>query len=406
MNKISFYLKRPTSDSPQTVFLYSRLNGRQLKLYTNIKVHPKNWMMKRQRVKSSVNNAVLFNDHLDRITTQVTKIILDIENKNIPATPERVKDKLKSLRSPNTAKTVFEYWEDWLSASEEIKAAGTIKGYRSILHHIKNFSEDRGFTVTFESMDRHFINSLTDYLLKIKLMTNASLWNAIKTWKAFMKWARLEGLTDNRFDETITKKDFNVPEHRLLRLTAKELQSIVHTELPEGGAHDNARNLFVLQCCLGVRYGDLERIVSNPENYVDGEFIRLSTQKNKKPVAIPLLPMARKILTKTNRGLYPISNQKFNNYIKVVAEGAGLTDKIVRTEYRGTRQVRKAVRKCDEIASHTAKRTFVSLMITQGLSVEAIMKITGNSRATIDRYVILNEEDVRKEMQKAADLLK
>lgn len=408
MNKLSFFLKRPDINTPQRVYLYMRLNREQLKLYTSIKVLPKHWNPNRQRVKMSVANASVINDRLDRIIADVTAIVLSIENEHRIPTPELVKRRFELLYGVSrsaTSKSVFDYWEDWLKVTEETKSTKTIKNYQAILIHLKAFCEDRGYKISFDGMDRHFVNSLTDYLLKVKEMTNSTLWNVFKTWKAFMKWAVELGITNNGIHNTITKKSFRVTEQRMLRLTETELQAIASVQLPEGSYLDNARNLFVLQCCLGVRFGDLERIVSHPKDYVDGNFIRLTTQKNSKSVMIPLLPIARQILVERVGEVRPVSQQKFNLYIKEVAEKAGLTDTIVKTEQRGAKKTQITVRKCDEIASHTAKRTFVSLMIARGISADVIMKITGNSRSTIDRYIILNEEDVEREMRKVADLL-
>lgn len=408
MNKLSFFLKRPEVDTPQRVYLYMRLNRGQLKLYTSIKVSPKHWNPKRQRVKPSVEHAALMNDRLDRIAADLAAIILGIENDHRVPTPELVKRRyelLYGLSRSAVAKSVLDYWEDWLEITETTKSQQTIKNYRAALNHLKAFCGDRGYRLTFDGMDRHFINTLSDYLLKVKQMTNVTLWNVFKAWKAFMNWAIEMGLTNNQIHETVTKKTFRVLEQRLLRLTEDELHAIATTALPENGPLDNVRNQFVLQCCLGVRFSDLERIVAHPKDYVDGNFIRLTTQKNSKSVMIPLLPIAKQILVEKIGETHPVSQQKFNVYLKEVAAKAGLTDTIVKTEQRGAKKTQITVRKCDEIASHTAKRTFVSLMIARGISADVIMKITGNSRSTIDRYIILNEADVEKEMQKAADLL-
>lgn len=410
MNNISFYLARPHGTTPTVIYARLRLNGSQIKIFTGLSVLPKHWNNSRQRVKSTVVNAAPFNDRLDKITVDLCTIVLDIENQHIKPTADLVRQRFQALSvqldsKPAEQKSVFECWEEWLKSTERTKSSQTIRNYRSVLNHFKSFSKDRGFNITFDRMDRHFVNALIEYLLKVQKMTNATLWNVFKTWKAFMKWANDLELTDNRFYDSVTKKDFRVPEHRMFRLNEMELQQIAELPLQTDGFLENARNLFVLQCCLGVRYSDLERIVQAPNDHIDGDFIRLTTQKNHKSVVIPLLPAARRILVDKVAGIRPISHQRFNDYLKQVAEKAGLTDTIIKIEFRGSQQTRRTVRKCDEIASHTAKRTFVSLMIARGISAETIMKITGNSRATIDRYIILNEEDIKREMEKAADLL-
>lgn len=406
-NKVGFFLKRPKEQKRQALVALFRLNGELVKIYTDISIHPNQWSKPKQRLNSKHPDYVQLNARLDRMAADIRSILIELSSQHIVPSPQLVRQKYESLLvrdATRTGKTVLEYWDDWLQATENTKQAETRKGYRSKKNHIQEFSKARGKNLTFDGMDRHFVNSLTDYLVNVRQVTNATIWNTLKAWKAFMKWAVQQGLTTNRYYEEVKRKDFNVQEPEMIRLTEEELKRIAALDLTKDSRLDNARNLFVLACCLGVRFGDLQAIVASPTDYIKEDTIRLTTGKNKKKVSIPLIPIAKQFLHE-GKQLRVISNQNFNAYIKEVAKRAGLTESVIRTLFRGSTRTDTAYPKYELVAAHTAKRTFYSLMIARNVTAETLMKVTGNTRSTIDRYIYLDEQDIQQDMKKAADLL-
>jgi hypothetical protein len=74
---------------------------------------------------------------------------------------------------------------------------------------------------------------------------------------------------------------------------------------------------------------------------------------------------------------------------------------IVTVDYMGTERVEKVRPKYELIGTHTAKRSFVTILRQNGVSVEAIMKVTGNSRPTLERYILRTESDALQEIAAA-----
>lgn len=75
----------------------------------------------------------------------------------------------------------------------------------------------------------------------------------------------------------------------------------------------------------------------------------------------------------------PMSNQKFNEYIKEVARKVGLTESVrmKRTEVGKEQTIEKA--KYEFISSHTARRSFATNMYKRGFPTLIIMNITGHT---------------------------
>ena len=83
---------------------------------------------------------------------------------------------------------------------------------------------------------------------------------------------------------------------------------------------DRVRDLFIVGCWTGLRFSDWNQI--RPENISDG-FLELKQQKTGGAVVIPLHPTVQAILDKYDGNLPPVlTNQKFNEFLKIVAKKA------------------------------------------------------------------------------------
>ena len=140
---------------------------------------------------------------------------------------------------------------------------------------------------------------------------------------------------------------------------------------------DQVRDLFVFGCFTGLRFSDYSNV--QPQNIieVDGElYIKMLTQKTKERVIIPCNPVIKSIFEKygnnANRLPRAPSNQKFNDYIKEVAELAALNEK-----GRLTMKPDQQLFMC--VSSHTARRSFSTNLYLSGFPVLDIMKITGHT---------------------------
>ena len=114
------------------------------------------------------------------------------------------------------------------------------------------------------------------------------------------------------------------------------------------------------------------------------------------PVSVPLIPIALDIIDKYNLpgGLLvpPISNQKYNDYLKELFELAGLDRPVV--QYNEFEDKNEVIPLYKLAGSHMARRTFVGILHKTAKN-EVIASMTGhakNSRA-FQRYYNVDEED-------------
>lgn len=183
-----------------------------------------------------------------------------------------------------------------------------------------------------------------------------------------------------KFRQTKTNREF---------LTEAELNVIINKKLPIDRVAQ-VRDVFIFCSLTGLAFTDVQHL--RPEHISQdangGYWIRKPREKTSNMCSVPLMDRAREILEKYReypkeslRGMMlPIpSNQRYNSYLKEVADLCGITK---------------------VISSHTARHTFACMAIANRVSLESIAKMLGHSDLRTTRiYAKMMDETVAEEMQ-------
>ena len=164
---------------------------------------------------------------------------------------------------------------------------------------------------------------------------------------------------------------------------------------------EEQRDIFVFQCLVGCRVGDLVNLT--PKNVVDGaiEYIARKTSDNRPiTIRVPLNERAQTILARywdgarTTGMLLPFTSpQKYDDDIKTIFTLCGITRNVVTLDQKTGKEVTRPI---NEIASsHMARRTFVgNLYKRTGYNKDLVSSMSGhapNSKA-FNRYFKIDEE--------------
>ena len=189
-------------------------------------------------------------------------------------------------------------------------------------------------------------------------------------------------------------------------LTEDELRKIAELPIQETYL-DRVRDQFILLAWTGCRYSDLGKLnTKNIEVTKNGiRIFKIMQQKTHAKVPIPIFPITEMILRKyDNNPPKVISNQKFNEFLKIIAKRAGLTDEvtITRTQMDNTSQdktgeikgVAQHFEKWQCVSAHTARRSFATNMYKLNLPTLSIMKITGHkTEKAFLTYIKISEDE-------------
>ena len=181
-------------------------------------------------------------------------------------------------------------------------------------------------------------------------------------------------------------------------LTKEERNQLYQAKFPDSPGLDVQRDIFVFQCFIGCRVGDLMKMTKN--NVINGaiEYVPRKTKEGRPyTVRVPLSPTALEILDRykdqpDGRLLPFICEQDYNRDIKKMIKLAGI-DRVVTTLNTITREEEK--HPIWEVASsHMARRVLVGNLYKEVKDPNLIAKISGhveNSRA-FSRYRDIDEE--------------
>ena len=405
MAEVRFNLKN-RSESSTLISLVYRFNGKRLVYSTGQKIPPKFWNDKKQRAKESrnypeyaeLNN--LLNTLASKVKTFHRQFILD---KTIP-TVSKFKHLLNEFMMRTEGKdTLFTFIESFIQEREKSNnySPGTTKIYRTVFNHLKSFSLFQKHQVDFNDIDVDFFKSFNKYLYSPPL--NNSINYVKKIWQTinvFLNEATENGLNKNLAYKSKAFKISGTEPPQSIYLNESELQLIFKHDFSKDKRLERVRDLFLVGCFTGLRFGDFTRIKDENIQVIDNtEVIRIDTQKTKHPVYIPIHYIVKTIINKyklENQLLpRPISNQKMNKYLKEIAEIVGISGKVIQHTTNGGIESTIVKTKWELVATHTARRSFATNAYKSGIPAFKIMLITGHkTESAFFKYIkIVGEEN-------------
>lgn len=141
--------------------------------------------------------------------------------------------------------------------------------------------------------------------------------------------------------------------------------------------------VFLLECFTGARNSDCEMF--NKESICDG-FLTYVSKKTHTLTRVPVHRMLPLLLERMPKKEY--TRMTKCRKVKEVAEKLGIT-KPEKRLYRGELKTRP---RWQYIATHTARRTFVSLMLDKGVPLATVSKLAGHSSTTMTLRYYCSEE--------------
>ncbi|QNH62224.1 site-specific integrase [Hymenobacter sediminicola] len=421
MASIRAYLKEPKASTATPIFFMVSASGTRSKVYTSISVPPSHWLGQEQRlrtvfaaseVKDRAERSRLAEDneslnqrlemmrenlrvyHRDRMaaghlpTADELRAVVEPKQTEAPAT------------EPNQPMPLVDF-AAFIQRMALSKQPATVKSFKTTFAHLTKFWEaipegQQGQSLTYDDLTAEFGDRLTAYLLDEARLTDNSLSKQVSLLKQFLSDAVGRGRTTN---QAYTRWKWAKRDTPIIALTADELRQLENFSLPEGHYLDNVRSLFLLSCYCGLRFSDVAALRREHDK---GDFLRLTTQKTRDTLTIPVSPKARAILEGIWTGqVRPITNQVFNRAIKELCQRAGIDTLTEWLMWRAGKREKTNHPKFELISSHSGRKTFCSIAIARGIPIPAIMKATGHkSYKSLSRYLDVQENHQRAEFSK------
>lgn len=407
----TFYLKTPKSDK-ESLILFSCHFKKEAKKFvysTGEKIKPIHWNQKEKKPltkgKYKCTNGISIQTQLTRYSDCFNQLQSRCQIMKEEFTSQALKKEFKAefKKSNNGQDIFFVAFDAFVEEKKKRKewSISTHKRYTNIKNHLVNFEKAKKYKLTFNKINEKFHTEFTNYSMNDLGHINNTYARNLGLIKTFMFWALENNYTYNDDFKKFKKKQKVITQQ--IALTKEILQDIMSKNL-KNEKLEKVRDVFIFSCVTGMRFGEL-KFVSKTTVKGNELYLKEEKQSLKQVRIIPLNEIALYILRKYDYRLPLVSNQKYNTYIKDVFEDAGYTHEVEKSVTRGKEVIREEMRFCDRISTHTARRTFITMMIREGKSPKLIGKITGQTDIkTINQYYQVEDFDKQQAVDTVFDI--
>jgi integrase len=415
MDNIHFSLRGQGKSNPVIILQVfdKRFKGRKFMYSTGKLIENSLWLRKKERAKvipireKELNQ---LNQHLDKLNQSVVDFLSSKHNSKT-ILREDLKKRLEDLKIDEEKETqiqkeielkeekkqldkqndFFITWEKIIDTTKTKEglpiSAGTKRSKKQTVELVKEHCAKHKIKLTFENLDKRYYHDLDNYMINKNYSPN----NRGKHFKEIKAVLREAEDRDIPVNPSFHKKSFKVIriESDSIYLNEVDIKKLFAANLTSAKAQ--LRDIFIMGCYTGQRHSDWHQI--RKENIIrenGKDILKISQQKGKKIIHVPVHPIVKAILNKY--GDNPpkvITNQKFNEALKDIGESA----KLGRISIGG-----KLVEKSSELSTHTARRSFATnAYLSRSMQVYEIMNCTGHkSESSFLKYLKLNGMDYAK----------
>lgn len=364
--------KKGTADREGLVEIRVTYRRKQKYLSTGVSCLPKNW--KSNMVVGRLD-AHQMNVKIERMLRDVRWVVNEMQEDgvvNIDEIPEWLDDSCGGVAS------MWEYFRKRQEARSYGK--GRAVGYR--LKFFLDWLFELGYIRKFRDITEANIMRMDRALIDAGLKSSTRWYNYHRIFNGLINDAVRDGhLKRNPYQDVRICPDRDTDESLNHILTREEIERLKSAEMPTV-CLSQVRDLFLFQTYTCMAYVDMVHFDSRLLKEVGGQYVYSGKRaKTGKDFCFVLLPAAVEIVRKYFGALPVISNQKYNCYVKMVMQAAGI-DKPVTT--------------------HWARHTGATLLLNAGVSMDVVAKVLGHSSTSITKkiYAKILEETVVREMER------
>jgi integrase len=402
-----YYLINKLVDSEGTAPIYINIHHRshRLRYYIGERIKPEDWSPERQRAKSSYIGHASLNDLLDVLAEEPRTIERGARIAGIDCTVEYLMEQLSynKVKSEDFIGVVDEFIRE--ESLRNSWTSGTIKKWRFFRDNLAKFK--KRYPLEFNTINDQFAKAFVIAMAN-QGWGNVIIKDHISMTIQFVRWARKKGFHISTFYKDIDVKiPTQKPENNLVYLTYEEIFRVKQLTFNVNETRlEKARDVFLFSCLTGLRYSDLKKLRRSSIKY---NYLIIIAQDTGETIRVPLVDLARTILEKykDSGDINPVpvvSQQKYNEYLKVIGKRAKLNEQVTQIHYSGHERIEAIVPKWQLLTTHMGRRTFLRSAVFLDIPLEAVCRITGYRSEAVKAFYDIPESKKQTEMQNFASL--
>lgn len=399
--KVQFYPKKQKSKNGD-VQLYIRIvvDQKRAEIATTHFIPASAWNQKTRKVKPSFTKATFLNAYIEKVINDINQIFIQEASQGNIVSSVDIKNKYLGIDEKPTQKTILDALDYHNTKMEEKLKIGQVAKKTHIRYVITKKKVEAFMKQQYKVKDiplselrLRFATEFEHYLLTNDNLHTNTAHKYIKNLKKIMNMSvGLDWIPSNPFNNF--RCSYIAPKREVL--TQEEVDKIRFKKIDIKRLAE-VRDVFIFCCYTGFAYSDIYNFEYDAiTKGIDGEFW-LATERQKTGVreSVPLLPVALEIIKKyrdhtycvnKNRLLPVNSNQRYNGYLKEIADICGIKKKIT---------------------SHIARHTFATtITLSNGVPIETVSSMLGHSSIrTTQIYAKVIESKVSEDMKSLRNIL-
>ncbi|WP_299524905.1 site-specific integrase [uncultured Lutibacter sp.] len=389
---IRFYIDKSKTNKKDKSVIKCRTtyNKNRKEFSTGLFINPSFWDSKHQNAKPPNDENDNINTQLSLIKSKINRafLFLQIQEENFS-----VDDIYMLYKGVKIAKehNVIEYFEAFLDKLKkligiDIKQITWNKSYY-VKNNVKSFIKWKYKTndLPLNKLRLQFLFDFDYYLKTEKNHKQITVNKNIQRFRKSVKVAVAEGYLDK--DPFLLYRAKHIKKE-IVFLSVDELENLENHQFVQPRLQQ-VKDWFVFSCYTGLAYNEIKNL--KKQHIVigfDGElWIEMKREKTQKNISVPLLPKAKQLIKKyeddNSEVVFEIcSNQRYNSYLKEIANILGITKRLT---------------------THTARKTFAStVLLYNDVPMEIVSQLLGHSSiiTTEDSYGKVIKRKVSEEINK------
>lgn len=394
--KILFLISATRMNKKGLVPLICRItfDKRRKPFSTGIFINPKNWNSSRQKaIPDNVENNQI-NTQLSLIKQEINQafLYLKVQEKSFDVEDIFKQYKGETIKEDQTIMGIFNLH---IARQEKLIGISTtqvsVAKFHQTKKHLKAFIqwEFHKSDYPLKDLQMFFITEFEYYLKAEKKFEANTIHKTLQRFKQVIKLAvGMDYLAKDPFLLHKNKK----PKKQVIFLSKEELNRI-ENHLFASERLQQVADMFIFCSYTGLAYAEMANLSKNDIKigFDKRKWIEVYREKTKKTYEIPLLSKAENILNKysNNESILPIiSNQKFNAYLKEIADIVGIKK---------------------NLTHHIARKTFAStILLYNDTPMEIVSELLGHSEigTTQNHYAKIVQKKVSEQIMKLEEKLK
>jgi site-specific recombinase XerD len=390
-----FYLNKQRQKN-QLYPLYIRIyvDSARTEIATTHYIDLRDWDGVKFRVKPTAKNALFLNSYIDNVKSKINHLFIKAVGSNEPVSAKILKARFTGIDEAPQHKTILQAYEYHNLKMQELVKVGkvvqaTVKRHEITMNKVKKFIEKRYKTndKALPELRLAFVTEFEHFLLTVEKVQNNTAHKYIKNLKKIVNMAvGLDWIPSNPFNNF--RCSYHSPERDIL--TQSDLDVLMNKKFATERLRE-VRDVFIFCCYTGFAYADLYNFEKNAVMIgLDGNYwLSTNRQKTGTKEKVPLLPIALEIIdrykeheycVKYNKLLPVNSNQRYNNYLKELADVCGINK---------------------HLTSHIARHTFATTVtLANGVPIETVSAMLGHtSIRTTQIYAKVVESKMSADME-------